>query len=128
MDTITSKLIGAGILFLFTLISGVILHHSNRPLSIGLVTVHKLIAVGTAVLVGMVVNQLYKTVDGKVFIEIGLMVISALLLLALIATGAFLTREEMQLPEFVLNIHKVAPLLVLISSALTIFLLSRGQS
>jgi hypothetical protein len=128
MDTITCKLIGAGILFLFTLISGVILHHSSRPLSIGLVTVHKLIAVGTAVLVGMAVNQLYKTVDGKVFIEIGLMVISALLLLALIATGALLTREEMQLPEFVLNIHKVAPLLALISSTLTIFLLSREQS
>ena len=72
MDTITSKLVGAGILFLFTLISGVFLHHSSRPLSIGLVTVHKLIAVGTAVLVGMVVNQLYKSVDGKVFIEIGL--------------------------------------------------------
>jgi hypothetical protein len=128
MDTITSKLIGAGILFLFTLVSGVILHHSSRPFSIGLVTIHKLIAVGTAVLVGMAVNQLYKTVDGKVFIEIGLMVISVLLLLALIATGAFLTREEMQLPDFVLNIHKVAPLLALISSTLTIFLLSRGQS
>ena len=128
MDTISSKLFGAGILFLFTLFSGVILSHSSRPLNIGLVTVHKLIAVGTAVLVGMAVNQLYKSVDGKVFIEIGLMVISALLLLALIATGAFLTREEMQLPEFVLNIHKVAPLLALISSTLTIFLLSRGQS
>ena len=128
MDTITSKLIVAGILFLFTLISGVILHHSSRPLSIGLVTVHKLIAVGTAVLVGMAINQLFKTVDGKVFIETGLIVISALLLLAMIATGAFLTREEMQLPEFVLNIHKVAPLLALISSTLTIFLLSRGQS
>ena len=128
MDTITSKLVVAGILFLFTLISGVFLHHSSRPLSIGLVTVHKLIAVGTTVLIGMTINQLYKSVDGKVFIEIGLMVISALLLLALIATGAFLTREEMQLPEFVLNIHKVAPLLALISSTLTIFLLSRGQS
>ncbi|MGD8402875.1 MAG: hypothetical protein PVJ21_04375 [Anaerolineales bacterium] len=128
MDTITSKLIGAGILFLFTLISGVILSHSSRPLNIGLVTLHKLIAVGTAVLVGMTINQLYKSVDGKFFIEIGLMVISALLLLALIATGAFLTREEMQLPDLVLNIHKVAPLLALISSTLAIFLLSRGQS
>ena len=128
MNTITGKLVVAGILFLFTLISGVIVSHSNRPLNIGLVTLHKLIAVGTAVLVGMAVNQLYKTVDGKVFIEIGLMVISALLLLALIATGALLTREEMQLPDLVLNIHKVAPLLALISSTLTIFLLSRGRS
>lgn len=128
MDTITSKLVVAGILFLLTLISGVFLHHSSRPLSIGLVTAHKLIAVGTAVLVVMAVNQLYKSVDGKVFIEIGLMIISALLLLALVATGALLTREEMQLPDLVLNIHKVAPLLALISSALTVYLLSRGRS
>ena len=128
MDTITSKLIGAGILFLFTLISGVIVSRSGRPLNIGLVTVHKLIAVGTVVLIGMAVNQLYKMVDGKAFIEIGFMVISVLLFLALIATGAFLTREEMQLPDLVLNIHKVAPLLALIFSTLTIFLLSRGQS
>jgi hypothetical protein len=128
MDTITSKLIVAGILFLFTIFSGVILSHSSRPLSIGLVTLHKLIAVGTAVLVGMTINQLYKSVDGRVLIEIGLMVISALLLLALIATGALLTREEMQLPDLVLNIHRAAPLLALMSSTLTIFLLSRGQS
>jgi len=128
MDTITSKLVVAGILFLFTLISGVILHHSSRPLGIGLVTLHKLIAVGTAVPVGMTVNQLYKSVDGKILIEIGLMVISALLLLALIATGALLTREGMQLPDLVLNIHKVAPLLALISSTLTVYLLARGQS
>jgi hypothetical protein len=53
------------------------------------------------------------------------MVISAVLFLTLIATGAFLTREEMQLPDFVLNVHKVAPLPALISSTLTIFLLSR---
>jgi len=127
MDTITSKLIGAGILFLFTLLSGVILHHSSRPLSIGLVTVHKLIAVGTAVLVGMAVNQLYKTVDGKAILEIGFMVISALLFLALIATGAFLTREEMQLPEVVLQTHRIAPLLALVSSSLTVYLLAKGR-
>ena len=59
MNTITGKLVVAGILFLFTLISGVIVSHSSRPLNIGLVTLHKLIAVGTAVLVGMAVNQLY---------------------------------------------------------------------
>jgi hypothetical protein len=121
-------LVVAGILFLFTLISGVIVSHSSRPLNIGLVTLHKLIAAGTVVLIGMVINQLYKTADGKVLIEISLVIVSGILFLALIATGALLTREEMQLPELVLNIHKVAPLLALISSTLTIFLLSRGQS
>ena len=128
MDTITSKLVIAGILFLLTLISGVIVSRSGRPLSIGMVTVHKLIAVGTVVLIGIAVNQLYKTADGKAFIEMSLIIISAILFLALIATGAFLTREEMQLPEVVLKIHQVAPLLTLISSAVTVYLLVRGHS
>ena len=128
MDTNTSKLVTAGILFLFTLISGVIVSRSGRPLNIWLVTIHKLIAVGTVVLIGMAVNQLYKTADGKAFIETSIMVISAILFLALIATGAFLTREEMQLPEMVLKIHQVAPLLALISSAVTVYLLVKGHS
>ena len=128
MDTNTSKLVTAGILFLFTLISGVIVSRSGRPLNIWLVTIHKLIAVGTVVLIGMAINQVYKTADGKAFIEMSLMVISAILFLALIATGALLTREEMQLPAVVLKIHQVAPLLTLLSSAATVYLLVRGHS
>jgi hypothetical protein len=128
METITTKLIAAGILFLLTLISGAIVSHSARPLSVGLVTIHKLIAVGTMVLIGMAVNQLYKTVDGKVFIGMSVMIISGALFLALIATGALLTREEMQLPELVLKVHQVVPLLALASSTASIYLLVRGNS
>ena len=128
MDTNTSKLVAAGILFLFTLISGLIVSRSGRPLNIWLVTVHKLIAIGTVVLIGMAVNQLYKTADGKVFIEMSVMVISGVLFLALIATGALLTREEMQLPEVVLKIHQVTPSLALIFSTITVFLLVKGNS
>jgi hypothetical protein len=128
MDAITTKLIIAGILFLFTLVSGVIVSRSGRPLSVGLVTAHKLIAVGTVILIGIAVNQLYKTTDAKIVIELGVAAISGLLFLALIATGALLTREEMQLPAVVLKIHQVAPLLALVSSTLTLYLLVRGRS
>ena len=127
MDTLTSKLISTGVLFVFTLISGVLVSHSTRPLNIWLVTVHKLVAVGTVVLIGIAVAQLYKTSDGKLFIEMSLMVISGILFLALIATGALLTREEMQLPALVLKIHTVAPLLALVSSIITVYLLVRGN-
>ena len=127
MEVIATKLIAAGILFLLTLISGVIVSHSGRPLSVGLVTVHKLIAVVGIVLIGMAVNQLYKNVDGKLLIELSVIVLSGILFLALIATGALLTREEMQLPEFVLKIHQVAPLLALVSSTVSIYLLVRGK-
>jgi hypothetical protein len=128
MNPLTTKLIFAGALFLFTLISGVIVSHSGRPLNIWLVSVHKFIAIGTLVLVGVVINQLYKTAEGKVIVEISLIIISGILSLALIATGALLTREEMQLPEIVLTIHKMTPLLALVSSTLTVYLLVRGNS
>ena len=127
MNAITSKLVIAGILFLLTLVTGVIVSRSGRPLSIGLVTVHKLIAVGTVVMAGIAINQLFKTTDGKTVIAIGIAVISAILFLALIATGAFLTREEMQLPAVVLRIHQIAPLLALAFSTITVYLLARGK-
>ncbi|HZD55128.1 MAG TPA: hypothetical protein VE136_00270 [Anaerolineales bacterium] len=128
METITTKLIGAGILFLLTLISGVIVSRSGRPLSVGLVTIHKLIAVGTIVLTGMAVDQLYKTVERQAFIGMSVMVISGILFLALIATGALLTREEMQLPKTVMKLHQGVPLLALVSSTITVYLLARGNS
>lgn len=128
MEAISTKLIAAGILFLLTLISGVILSRSGRPFSIGLITIHKLIALGTMVLIGMAVYQLYKTADGKVIIEMSVMIITGILFLSLIATGALLTREEMQLPEVVIRIHQVAPLLALVSSSISVYLLVGGRS
>ena len=128
MDAITTKLIAAGILFLLTLISGMIVSHSGRPLSVGLVTIHKLIAVGTVVLIGLAANQLYKSLDGKLFVELFILAIGGISFLALIATGALLTREEMQLPEIVFKVHQVAPLLALVCSASGLFLLVRGRA
>ena len=128
METISTKLIAAGILFLLTLISGFILSRSGRPLNVGLTTIHKLIAVGTIILIGMAVYQLYKTTEGKVFIEMSILFISGIFFLALIATGALLTREEMQLPEVVLKVHQLAPLVALAASTLTIILLVREKS
>lgn len=127
MNPTTSRLISAGVLFLLTIISGMILSHSNRPLNIGLVTVHKLIAAGSIVLLGMAINQLFKTVDSKGVVELSFTILGAMAFLALIATGALLTREEMKLPALVLNIHKIGPIVALISSTIAAYLLHKGQ-
>lgn len=127
MDTISSKLIAAGILALLTLLSGWIVSRAGKPQNIWLVSIHKLIAIGTVVILVMAVNQLLKTTDGKTTLAITVMVLSAALFLALIASGAFLTREEMELPAFVLKIHQVAPLLALAGSSLTVFLLFQNN-
>lgn len=127
MNTLTAKLIAAGTLFLFTLISGVIVSHSGRPLSVALVTVHKLIAVATVVLFGMAVNQLVKTGDAKVLVDLSVVAFAGVLFVGLVVTGALLTRE-MQLPEAILKVHQVAPLLALVASTASIYLLAGGKS
>lgn len=116
------KLITAGALFLFTLISGMVLSRSGRPLSIGLVAVHKFLALGVIVLIGMVVYQTMKSMDGVAALKMAAVIISTALFLALIATGGFLTREEMELPAYVLKIHQAASVLSLLSSPFTIWM------
>lgn len=128
MNEIILKLVAAGVLFIFILISGLIVSHSGRPLNIWLVGLHKLIAIGAVVLISIAINQLLKTTGEKTIILISTLLITAVLFIAMIATGALLTREEMQLPGIVLKIHQVAPFLSLAFSGLSVYLLARGLS
>jgi hypothetical protein len=128
METVASKLITAGILFCLTLVTGVIVSRSGKPLNVGLVTLHKLIAVVAVVLFGMAVYQLCKPSGSRAILEIGSMLITGMIFLALIATGALLTRPEMQLPAAVLKIHQGMPLLALLGSSSTVYLLARSHS
>jgi len=127
METVTGKAVAVGIILLFTLISGVIVSRSGRPLNVWLVTVHKLAAVATLVLIVLAVHQAYKTADGRLFLTVSLAVLSAALFVTLIASGAFLTREEMDLPVYVLKIHQLVPLPALLSTSLTVYLLLGSQ-
>jgi hypothetical protein len=68
------------------------------------------------------VRQLFKTGDGGAVIELGVIVITGALFLALIVTGALLSLD-IQLSGTVLKIHQVAPILSLLSSAITVALL-----
>jgi hypothetical protein len=68
------------------------------------------------------VRQLFKTGDGGAVIELGVIVITGALFLALIVTGA-LPSLDIQLSGTVLKIHQVAPILSLLSSAITVALL-----
>jgi Zn-dependent protease len=95
---------------------------------VGLVTIHKLIAAAAAVFLVLAFRQFLKAGHAATALEISLAVISAVLFVALIATGALLTREDLQLPRIVLKIHQVAPLLALVSSAATFFLMIQGRS
>jgi len=126
METITTKLTIAGILAVLTLISGVLLSNTGRPLNSVLFNLHKIIAVATVVLIIMSVVQLYKAGETRALIELGMIVFTGLFFIALVATGGMLSFER-QWPAIVLKVHQVLPLLSLVFSAISAYLLIRSS-
>jgi hypothetical protein len=127
MDTITTKLISAGLLLLFTILSGIWLSNSGKPFNSLIFSIHKLVAVGTVVFISITVYNLYKTLAPRTFVELSVITLSGLLFLALIVTGSLLS-IKISLPAVILKIHQVAPLLATISSAITVYLMVSNRS
>jgi hypothetical protein len=131
MTILTSKTAICGLLVLFTLLSGVWLSHSGKPYNSMIFTIHKLIALATVIIIGMNVHHLFRAIDGNILVALGVIAISGLLFLVLFISGALLSlipagllSLEKPMPEIILKIHQVAPLLVLISSTVTVYLLT----
>jgi hypothetical protein len=127
MSTTVSRLVVAGALSLLTLISGVWLSHSGKPLNVVIITIHKLVALATVIVIATNVYPLYRAVESRTFLELVLIVVTGLLFLALFVSGALLTRGS-PLPEAVLRVHQVAPLLALGFSVATLYLLASSKS
>jgi hypothetical protein len=127
MNTILSRPVIAGLLLLFTLISGVWLSHSGKPLSMAIITLHKLIALATVIVTGAYVYQLYGAVDIRTFVDQAVIAATGLLFIVLFISGALLSLGK-PLPGAILRIHQVAPLLALAFSAMTITLLVSSRS
>ncbi len=127
MSTIVSRPVIAGLLLLFTLISGVWLSYSGKPLNVAIFTIHKLIALATVIVISVNVNHLYRAVEFRTFLELVLIAVTGLLFLALFISGALLSRGN-PLPEAILRIHQVAPLLALAFLVMTIYVLASSKS
>jgi hypothetical protein len=125
MNTTTTKLIAAGVLSVFTLLSGVWLSHSGKPYNTAIFTIHKLIAVATVVVIGMSIVNLYKSLDIRTFVVFLGIAISVLFFLSLVVTGGLLSLDI--LPQVALRIHQVVPLLAMAASAMTLYLLVNRQ-
>ena len=86
MSTVlSSKVAYAGIGFLLTLISGVVLSKMGRPLNSAVFGAHKIIAVGTIVLIGLNIRDLAQVV-GLQAVHPALIWGTGLLLLVLVVT------------------------------------------
>lgn len=126
MNTITSKFIAIGGLFLLTLVSGVVLSLMGKPLNTAVFTIHKLAAMGGIILLAVNIFNLNKVVDVNA-LNLAMIVISGVLFLGLIVSGAFLSFEKPALLVFV-RVHQIVPVLALVSAAVSIYLLIGGEA
>lgn len=122
-----SRIVTCGLLFVFTLLSGMWLSHLGKPFNGMVFTIHKLIAVATVIIIARNVYQLYKVVDVQALVTPGTILITGLLFATLIVTGALLSLK-ISLPDAIHTIHQVTPWLALAATTMSIYLLASDRS
>jgi hypothetical protein len=125
LDT-ASRFIIPGIVFVLTLVSGVWLSRSGKPLNTGIFTVHKLIALGAVVATAIQTYNALKSADTQAIL-IALIIVIGLCVVALFVTGALMSANK---PPYsvLLLIHKLSLLAVLIVGTAAIYLFAGRAS
>ena len=119
---IASKFIAPGIVFLLTLVFGFWLNNSGKPYNGILFNIHKLIALGAVVATAMQIYNIFKVMGSQSPIVI-LVILAAICVVALFASGAFLSIGNLNY-QLMKTIHNIAPVLMVIAMALTLYFLS----
>ncbi len=129
MNIVVSKVGFNVVALIATLISGVILSNIGRPYNSAIFSVHKLIAVAVVIVLGVSIYNLYKAGDTRTVYAL-VFAITGLLFLALIVSGALLSLVDADLLSLnpsvlqaTLTVHQITPLLVLVASAMSFYVL-----
>ena len=126
MSIIQSRIVVMGALFVFTLLSGIWLGNSGKPLNVAIFTIHKLIALATVIAIAVTIYQSRTAIEMNAMLW-GAIIVTGLLFLALFITGALLSIIQ-PTNVVILTIHNATPFLVAISAAGTFYLMATGQS
>ena len=117
-----TKFIITGTLFILIFLTGVWLRIRGKPYSMLLVTVHKLIGLGTGFYLGLIVYRAYQAATFDQ-VQMASIAVTVLLFAVDVATGSLLSTEK-EMPRVISIINKVFPFLALISTAITIYILA----
>jgi hypothetical protein len=107
METL-AKFTLSGILFALALVFGFWLSHTGRPYNGPLFNIHKLIALGCVVLLGI---QFSKTLHALDWQLVGLLTVLTLCVIALFASGSLMSAEQLD-HGLMLTIHRVASMVL----------------
>ncbi len=116
----TVRAIIAGVFFLLIFLSGIWLSWRGRPLNVGISTVHKLISLAAGIFLLVTIYQRSRVIPLNTAEWVAI-VVTGLCFLGTVASGGVLSSEESK-PVAVLRIHQIVPVLTLLSSAATLFL------
>ena len=120
MDALTSKIISTGVLFLCVFLSGLWLNRSGRPINTIILTIHKLIALGTLIFIGVTIYQVSQVASLSTA-AVAATAFTGISFVATIITGGLLSLAK---PVSALSIvHKVGPVLTVFSAAVTMYFL-----
>lgn len=107
METLAKFTLPA-ILFALTLVFGFWLSHTGKPYNGLLFNIHKLIALGCVVLAAF---QFFKIIHAPGWQLVGLLVVSAVCVIALYASGALMSAEQLDY-GLMLTVHRVASMVL----------------
>lgn len=134
MNHISSKLVICGVTLIITLISGFLVSNSGKPYNSAFFTVHKLIAMATIILLGISIYHLHKAGNMQAVYML-ILGVTGLLFLALIVSGSLLSLVDATLLSLeepmlqaTLRVHQIMPVLVLIASAMSLYVLIRYKA
>ncbi len=119
METV-SKFLVPGIILILTLLSGVWLSRSGKPLNNGILTIHKLVALGAVITLVIQTLNALNHAESQFFILLCLIIVS-LCVVALVASGAFMSTEQLGY-NLMLVLHNVASVGMILSLAIAIIL------
>lgn len=125
MSTTQVRVAGVGLLFVLILLSGLWVSGSGRPYSTFPFTIHKLVGLAAGVLLAVIVYQTHR-VAPLGLIEIAAIVVTVLFFVGTVAAGALLSIDK-SMPAIVLKLHQILPVLTVLSTAATLYLLLRGR-
>ena len=103
-----------GTLFVSSILTGLLLHITGRPLVTSIFTIHKLLALAFIITAVVMIVKLWKKaiVDSLSYVLMG---VGALSFIVLLISGAILSLEKTG-NEVALNIHNVATIILVIST------------
>jgi hypothetical protein len=125
MSATQVRVVGIALLFVLILLSGFWVSYSGKPYSTAPFTVHKLVGLAAGILLAVIVYQTHQ-VAPLGLLQIAAIVVTVLFFVGTVAAGALLSIDK-PMPGVVLKLHQFLPVLTLLSTASTLYLLLRGR-